>query len=106
LICITFYCFRDNKIIEKFFGFKIIQALSNLTKDERNLFDQNAQLFIFIHVFIILKSIISKIARSIFQHFISKLNSFEDIINITKVLKLQFNKDQLYEECIMLKTSY
>jgi len=31
-----------SRINEKFFGFKVNQALSNLTKDERNSFERNA----------------------------------------------------------------
>jgi len=41
----TICCFRNSlksRINEKFFGFKINQALPNLIRDERNSFEQNA----------------------------------------------------------------
>lgn len=102
-------CFRDSlksRINEKFFGYKVNQALSNLTMDEKNSFEQNATNF--------LSSCISYLEKwynfkdSPFQYFSnfcpSKLNSFQDVIKVAEVLKVQFDGDQLYEEYIMLKT--
>jgi len=105
----TICCFRNSLkswINEKFFGFKVNEALPNLIREERNSFEQNAINF--------LSSYISyhekwyNFKDSPFQYFSnlypSKLNSFEDIIKAAEVFKLQLNGDQLYEEYITLKT--
>jgi len=80
--------------MKNFFDSKSNQALPNLTRNERNSFEQNA----------ILSSCISYLEKynfknNPFQYFSnlypSKLNLFEDIIKATKVLKLQLNENQL-----------
>lgn len=105
----TLCCFRDSlksRITEKFFGFKVNQALPNLIISERNSFEENAINF--------LSTCISYLEKwynfkdSPFQYFSnlcpSKLDSFQDIIKITEILNLQVDGDQLYEEYIILKT--
>lgn len=105
----TLCCFRDSlksRINEKFFGLKVNQALSHLKKNEKDSFEQNATIF--------LSACISYFEKwynfkdSPFQYFSnlcpSKLESFQDIIKVAEILKLQIDGDQLYEEYIMLKT--
>lgn len=95
-----------SRITEKFFGFKVNQALPKLIISERNLFEENAINFLSICISHLEKWYNFK--DSPFQYFSnlypSKLDSFQDIIKAAEILKIQFNEDQLYEEYIILKT--
>jgi len=94
-----------SRITDKFFGFKVNQALPNLIISERNSFEETAIKF--------LSTCISYLEKwynftdSPFHYFSnlcpSKLDSFQDMIKAV-VLKLQFDGDQLYEEYVILKT--